>query len=144
MPMQQRESDLEIGSVDLSLGELYEVDPKGEFFEIVGAEPQDSLNGYMSLVSAEPTEVGSHFVLHVYHGSSSRYISASLDETSQTRKLSAIGPFKRGTSSRVRQRLVRRIGVRKVSDEENNSDDSNRRQQSVSRFCSTSRSEVSL
>lgn len=72
----------DMGFIDITLRDLCEVDPTEEVFEIENApETEESEVGSMSLLTGQPTDVGSHFVLQVNHASCFKYVSLSSPES---------------------------------------------------------------
>jgi C2 domain len=69
----------DMGFVDITLRDLCEVDPTEEVFEIENENREEEREGIgsLSLLLAQPTDVGSHFELQINHASCWKYISAS-------------------------------------------------------------------
>lgn len=115
----------DMGFADITLRDLCEVDPTEEVFEIERADDggDDQRNvGSLTLQVAQPTEVGSHFVLQINHASCSKYIStcASASATS--------GHSKHRMSAMLKHRSPRRLKMgssKKHGKSNKNADDSN-------------------
>lgn len=67
-----------IGHVDVTLRDLCEIDPSQEAFQIETTYHNDEV-GSLSLLRAEPTDVGSFFILKINHASSAKYIANNDD-----------------------------------------------------------------
>lgn len=68
--------DVGLGYVDVTLRDMCEVSPTQELFEIeMDQEERGRDPGSLSLLKAEPTDVGSHFVLQINHADSRKLSS---------------------------------------------------------------------
>lgn len=65
----------DMGYVDVTLRDLCEIDPTEEVFQIETKNEGDEV-GALSLLKAEPTSVGSYFILKIDHASNSRYYAS--------------------------------------------------------------------
>lgn len=65
----------DMGYVDVTLRDLCEIDPTEEAFQIETNNEGDEV-GALSLLKAEPTSVGSYFILKIDHVSNSRYYAS--------------------------------------------------------------------
>lgn len=115
----------DMGFVDITLRDLCEVDPTEEVFEIENAPESDETEaGSMSLLTAQPTDVGSHFILQVNHASCKKYVSLSSPESkSRVRVGKQLKKRRNGLRKGISKKLdaVQSLDVRSLRLEEYNS-----------------------
>lgn len=74
-----------VGMVDFTLRDICELDPTQEVLVLEGVGDDQEDIGCVSILKAEPTDVGSHFSLKINHETSKRFSSVGCEEKGRFR-----------------------------------------------------------